>query len=104
MDGNVHPLIPSSRERAALAEVLTVGDVRAILAPVPAASREPAPAFEVNRRAGYVEWTLTGLRLREPDDFRQLSNLFLTNGWPRNYNRLLDAEMELTALPPGEAA
>ena len=71
--------------------------------PVDALDREPAPAFVVDRRAGCVIWTLTGLRLREADDFRQLGNLFLTNGWPRNFNALGDAELALSEPPP-EAA
>lgn len=71
--------------------------------PVDALDREPAPAFAVDRRAGCVIWTLTGLRLREADDFRQLGNLFLTNSWPRNFNALGDAELALSEPPP-EAA
>lgn len=59
--------------------------------------------FEIDRRAGCAIWTATGLRLREADDFRQLGNLFLTNGWPRSFNALLDAELALSAVPP-EAA
>jgi hypothetical protein len=96
-DGNI-TLLPTAREVAKLASLRP--------APVVAIQpndREPPVGFEIDRRANSVVWAFTGMRLREPEDFTQLANLFLTNGWPRNYNALCDAELALSEPGP-EAA
>lgn len=66
-------------------------------------SREPAPAFEVDRAKGWVVWGLNGLRLVHAPQFRALADLFADNGWYRNFNALMDAELALSAVPPDAA-
>jgi hypothetical protein len=95
-------LIPTSREVAKLASLrqAPVADhpMANAYGHAPVQPLEPEPTLEVDRRAGCVLWVETGLRLREPDDFRQLANLFLTNGKARAFNALNDAEMALSEV------
>lgn len=62
---------------------------------------EPAPDFRVEH--GAVVWGLNGLRLVHAEQFAVLADIFAKNGWTRNANALLDAELAASAPGP-EAA
>jgi hypothetical protein len=73
----------------------------------PEPDREPEPAFHVDRRNGCVLWTISGgyeIRLIHAPQFRKLAAIFADNGWFRNFNALLDAELVLSAPEPMGAA
>lgn len=75
--------------------------------PVADLPREPEPAFEIDRRNGWVLWTVNGgygLRLEHGPQFRELADLFALNGWVRNFNALCDAELALSDVHPGTQA
>ena len=94
-DGNIHHLRPLR-----LVESLPQSNAYGFPPVTPA---DPEATFKVDRRSASVLWVETGLRLREPEDFDALANLFLRNGRASAFLALGDAQMALSATGP-EAA